>query len=373
MFASDQKAVWETAGMKPLDEALWEAWKTRGRAQDERRRAKWGLAVQSVSVVGLLVAAGVWSDLAPWEVVVRSIVTAGSFLVMLQSVRSGNYAVAGVFGVLALAYNPVAPMFRFSGDWQRAVVLASIIPFIASFYWQSKRMPRVPERRTNGSGAGLSAALLLLGFPALLCGGELAKYRNFQLGTDLSTVLTQTASDPAGVKAIHTRPHLIQELEWRPGGGGTATEQDAVKDLRFRFYDRKLFQIVVNYDRYATEGMTVADFIAAISGVYGTAVKPSASIPPLVDRYNGPEEVVAQWQDPQHRYDLIRSGYGPTFRLVGTLKSLEMPAEGAIQEAARLDDVEAPEREAARLASEEAAVNSRLDKARLVNKPKFRP
>ena len=49
------------------------------------------------------------------------------------------------------------------------------------------------------------------------------------------------------------------------------------------------------------------------------------------------------------------------------------PAQAATLEAKRLDDQEAPQREAARLASEEVAAKTKLEKARLVNKPKFRP
>ena len=71
--------------------------------------------------------------------------------------------------------------------------------------------------------------------------------------------------------------------------------------------------------------------------------------------------------------NLIRSSYGPSFKLVGVLKRLEAPAQAAILEAKRLDDQEAPQRDAARIASEEEAARAKLEKARLVNKPKFRP
>ena len=37
-------------------------------------------------------------------------------------------------------------------------------------------------------------------------------------------------------------------------------------------------------------------------------------------------EILAQWRDSQYRFDLIRSSYGPTFRLVGLMKRLEPPA-----------------------------------------------
>jgi hypothetical protein len=43
-----------------------------------------------------------------------------------------HYAFAALFGALALLYTPVAPLFSFSGDWQRLIVLASAGPFLAS-------------------------------------------------------------------------------------------------------------------------------------------------------------------------------------------------------------------------------------------------
>ena len=64
------------------------------------------------------------------------------------------------------------------------------------------------------------------------------------------------------------------------------------------------------------------------------------------------------------------AGFGGSF---GTahLKRLEAPAQAATLEAKRLDDQKAPQRDAARLASEEEATKTKLEKARLVNKPKF--
>ena len=115
------------------------------------------------------------------------------------------------------------------------------------------------------------------------------------------------------------------------------------------------------------------DFVDAISATYGPPAKPAAPVKVAPGSYGDQEEILAQWQDSQYRYDLIRSSYGPTFRLVGVLKRLETPAEAASLEAKRLDDQEAPQRDAARIASEEQAAKTKLEKARLVNKPRFRP
>ena len=55
------------------------------------------------------------------------------------------------------------------------------------------------------------------------------------------------------------------------------------------------------------------------------------------------------------------------------MKALEGPVQTATLEAKRLDDQEAPQRNAARIAGEEEAAKAKAEKARLVNKPKFRP
>jgi hypothetical protein len=146
-----------------------------------------------------------------------------------------------------------------------------------------------------------------------------------------------------------------------------------VNEVVFSFYNSELFRIVVSYDRSVTEGLTADDLIAAISAMYGT---PEMLTPPanaVVGQYGDPEEILARWQDPEYCFDLIRSTYGPTFRLMGVLKRLQAPVQAAIAEAKRLDDREAPQRDAARIADEREVERARLEKSRLVNKPKFRP
>lgn len=177
--------------------------------------------------------------------------------------------------------------------------------------------------------------------------GDLSKYRNFQFGTDLSTVVKQAGANPSQVKVIHRRPALIQELEWRPQPLGASSQTEPAKEVVFSFYDGELFWIVVDYDRYETEGLTADDFVDAISATYGPAAKPTVPAKVAPGSYGDQEEVLAQWQDSQYRFDLIRSSYGPTFRLVGVIKRLEAPAQAATLEAKQLEDQEAPQRDAA--------------------------
>ncbi|MFB3829182.1 MAG: DUF6804 family protein [Bryobacteraceae bacterium] len=101
------------------------------------KAAKW------ISVAALLLAAtGLWSHIPPHDVVTRFIVAAGATVVMLQAFHARYYGLVAVFGALALLYNPLAPVFDLSGQWQSAVVAASAIPFAASLAWPDIRAVR---------------------------------------------------------------------------------------------------------------------------------------------------------------------------------------------------------------------------------------
>jgi hypothetical protein len=209
--------------------------------------------------------------------------------------------------------------------------------------------------------------------PSTALSADLSKYREFQLGDDLATVLQRTGVSALQTKAIHVRPARIEELDWHPQSFQEGAYTDAADDITFSFYNGELFRIVVTYDHYQTEGLTTADLVEAISASYGPATKLSAPAKVAHGPFDDQEEVLARWQDTQYRYDLIRSAYGPGFRLIGVLIKLEVPARAAILEAKRLDTLEAPQRDAARIANEDEATKAKLEKARLVNKAKFRP
>jgi hypothetical protein len=223
------------------------------------------------------------------------------------------------------------------------------------------------------SRSALPSFLGLGALPAGTLTNDLSRYRNFRLGTDLPAVAKQAGANPSQAKTLHRRPALIQELEWRPQPPGSSSQKDAAQEVVLSFYNGQLFRIAIDYDRSETEGMTPDDLVEAISAAYGIAARPAAPAKAASRHYDDQEEILAQWQDSLYRFDLIRSSYGPTFKLVGILKKLETPAQAAIIEAARLDDQEAPQREADRIAKEDETERARLEKARLVNKPKFRP
>jgi len=121
---------------KPLDESVWQAWVAENRAQGCRNNAVFLKSVKCLAIAGLLVAAGFWSHLGSFDPVVRSIVAAGAMVAMLHAFHTRQFVLGGLFAALGALYNPVAPGLSFSGEWQRAVVVASTLPFLVSFRLQ---------------------------------------------------------------------------------------------------------------------------------------------------------------------------------------------------------------------------------------------
>jgi hypothetical protein len=275
----------------------------------------------------------------------------------------------------------MSPSIELAGPEQAwAVPPAKSLDLAVWEAWSAKGRERDKRHRTlvlralkwAGVVGLLLGAGLLFRLQAASPVNDLSKYRDFQFGTGLPTVAKQAGVDLSQVKVVHSRPALMQELEWRPQNRGASSPKEAAKSVVFSFYGGELFRVEVDYDRYETEGMTAADLIEAVSATYGTATKPAAPVK-VAQSYGDFEEILAQWQDPQYRFELVRYSYGPTFKLVGVSKRLEASAQATDLEAKRLDDQEAPQRDAARLASEAATAKAKLDDARLVNKAKFRP
>jgi hypothetical protein len=226
------------------------------------------------------------------------------------------------------------------------------------------------------AGSLLAKSALVVIFAAMtpaVLGENLSKYREFQLGTDLPTIAKQIGGSASQTTVIHSRPALIQTLSWRPQPLGPSSKAESAQDVVFSFYNGVLSGIVVNYDRYETEGLTPDDMVEALSAIYGPAVKPAAPAKPVEGSFGDQEEVSAVWEDPQHRVELVRYPYGPRYKLTMVLKNLEAPIQAAILDAKRIDHEEAPQRDAARIATEQEASRSKLEKARLANKAKFRP
>jgi hypothetical protein len=205
---------------------------------------------------------------------------------------------------------------------------------------------------------------------------DLSRYRQFQFGMNLLALAKQADLKPSEARVIHQRPAVIQELEWRPLRSlSSSPRADPVKDVLFTFYNGELFRMVVNYDRYRTEGLTDEDMIGAISAQYGTAIRPDAKVIIFSSSqvYNDTEKVIARWEDSQYSFNLFRSSYEPTFGMLVFSKRLDPLAQAAIAEAIRLDEQEAPQRETERQKKQDDEDQAAQAKARLANKAAFRP
>jgi hypothetical protein len=207
-----------------------------------------------------------------------------------------------------------------------------------------------------------------------------SSYRDFRLGSNLSTIATVAKVAPSAAKTIHERPALIQELDWRPPymmTGATGGQTDAVQRIVFTFYNDQLFKLVVSYDRRKTTGLTDGDMIEAISATYGEALLQSS--PPHNLNIAGSEidlelgSPIALWGDADYSVGLYRSSFASEFRVVVSSPRLAALAGVAGAEAIRLDEREAPQREADRKNKEAEDARVAREKARIANKATFKP
>jgi len=223
----------------------------------------------------------------------------------------------------------------------------------------------------------VTTALLVAVIPVLLHGQDRARYRDYQLGASLASVSAIPGVTATDAKAIHERPAVRQELQWRrPYVHSTPPVPiDPAKEILFSFYDDQLTRIVVDYDPDQTAGMTDADLTEAISTLYGPVSKPGAkssrTLPSRFETESG--TVVARWGDADVAVALLRTSYASGFRLIVTSPRLDALAEAAEAKAQRLDVVEGPRRERDLQKKEAADAQALLEQARLTNKAAFRP
>jgi hypothetical protein len=201
---------------------------------------------------------------------------------------------------------------------------------------------------------------------------DLSSYRGYVLESSLESVVAASKARVADVKTLHERPAKIQELEWRaPYASSGGALADPVRGAVFTFCDDALYQVVVNYDRDRTNGLTNSEIIESLTALYGEPVlrssrsRPPAALPDAV--------VLAQWDGPTASLTLLRDSFSPDFQLVLVSKALSTKARNAIREAGRLDAIEAPRRELEERKKEIADAAEARDKIRTTNKAAFRP
>lgn len=206
--------------------------------------------------------------------------------------------------------------------------------------------------------------VLVLFTATLIYGQDLSKYRNFSFGMSVASVSKQADREIANPEVIHQRPTLIEESTWYPPQPfGSSRPAEPVEKVLFSFYNGELYRMLVTYDNAAIKGLTDDDMIRVISAKYGSATRPVADVIfPTNPSYRATEKVVARWEDSQYSFNLFRSSASDTFAIVMFDKRLDTEAGVAIAESVRLEKQEAPQREAARLKTENDALEGERQK-----------
>jgi len=216
------------------------------------------------------------------------------------------------------------------------------------------------------SRGAITLLMILLSAP-IIHGQDLSKYRNFSLGMSLADMAKQIDKKPTDATVVHERPALIQQLTWWPPlAFGSSLRAEAVQQIRFSFYNGALYRIGVTYDTSATHGLTAEDMVQAMSARYETATGPAGEIK---ESYGTTQKVLARWEDSQYSVNLFRSSLSNAFGLVMFTKALDAQAEAAGTEAVKLEQQEAPQKEAARMKK----ATDDLETARQKNAKEFRP
>src|SRR5437870_1467759 len=192
--------------------------------------------------------------------------------------------------------------------------------------------------------------IVILLSPSRVHAQDLSTYRDFSFGMTVADLSKQIDQKPANAAVLHERPALIQELTWWPPQPyGPSRPAEPVDQILFSFYNGALYRMLVTYENSATKGLTEEDMIRAVSAKYGIATRPIAVVNfPMNPSYKTTEKVIARWEDSQYSLNLFRS-YGDTFAIVMFTKQLDAQAGTSIAESVKLDQEEAPQKEAARV------------------------
>ncbi len=180
---------------------------------------------------------------------------------------------------------------------------------------------------------------------------DLSRYRNFSFGMTVADISKQIDQQPANAAVVHERPALIEELTWLPiQPYDLSRPAEPVDQILFSFYNGALYRMLLTYEDSATKGLTDEDMIRIVSAKYGVATRPVAAVVnfPMNPSYKASEKVIARWEDSQYSLNLFRS-YGDTFAVVMFTKQLDTQAGISIAESVKLEQQEAPLKEAARV------------------------
>lgn len=221
---------------------------------------------------------------------------------------------------------------------------------------------------------GVSAACIVLAV-STVSSAELSRYREFELGASVATV-TAVTQNAARVRIVHSRPALLQQLEWRPRymAGAPQADRDSIGEVVFSFVDDQLFQMSIAYAQDRTSGLTDQDMVGSLTAVYGAPSSPAPrtrTTSSLV-ALDAPV-VIAEWRHADTTVVLQRKEYSESFFLVITSLPLDVIARKAQATAVAMDQREAPAREAALLKKRAADEKLAAETTRSANKKVFQP
>jgi hypothetical protein len=214
------------------------------------------------------------------------------------------------------------------------------------------------------------AAMAVFSVP-VIHGQDLSKYRAFSFGATLPDLAKQVDAKPADAIVVHEHPALIEELTWRPAQPSNSTRPaEPVQKVLFSFYNGTLYRMLVTYDISATKGLTDDDMIRVVSAQYGAATRPVADVSfPTEPSYRKTERVIARWEDSQYSFNLLRSYWSNAFEIVMFSKQMDAQAGISIVESVKLEQQQAPQKQAAQVAKEA----DDLERARQKNIETLRP
>jgi hypothetical protein len=203
----------------------------------------------------------------------------------------------------------------------------------------------------------------------------LSRYRGVTLGDPVQVVIDQLKLTSSDVKVVHERPTLIQRITWRPRRlvSGTIVEPDALGEMVLTFHLGRLASIAVAYEVDRTRGLTNPDLHEVFTNTYGTSILIPTATPTAIAASRAGPEVIGRWDDTETLVLLWREPSTDRIKLTVTSIAAERAVQEAIADGLRLDASEAPARDLARRATEDAALRARDEKARGDNKATFTP
>ena len=113
-------------------DARWSQWQAKNRLRDAERAASRsrGIKLGVLAVLAMLLLFR--TEASDYDLAVRALVVIGSLFAAKRAYEMGQFVWAGVFALVVVLWNPLAPAFAVEGSLGLAAALATIAVFITS-------------------------------------------------------------------------------------------------------------------------------------------------------------------------------------------------------------------------------------------------